>query len=176
MKSSPFTKFGESSRPRCDSCCPICKALCIEAANHDTRITPHDAIHQPAGIVGVSYRVGSDLPDQIPNSLIATTCSQRYALDRSFYPNPDSEESYSFEEFFMVFPGWKNPLINEDVPLRQYIFAQYNDEIAEQYHQEPCVEIPRNYYRDLWAVKKQLEMDTQTLNLEIEEHLGMFRF
>ena len=176
MKSSPFTKFGESSRPRCDSCCPICKALCIEAANHDTRITPHNAIHQPAGIVGVSYRVGSDLPDQIPNSLIATTCSQRYALDRSFYPNPDSEESYSFEEFFMVFPGWKNPLINEDVPLRQYIFAQYNDEIAEQYHMEPCVEIPRNYYRDLWAIKKQLEMDTQTLNLEIGEHLGIFRF
>ncbi|XP_046444357.1 verrucotoxin subunit beta-like [Daphnia pulex] len=28
MKSSPFSKFGESARPRCDACCPICKALC----------------------------------------------------------------------------------------------------------------------------------------------------
>lgn len=176
MKSSPFTKFGESSRPRCDSYCPICKALCIEAANHDTRITPHNAIHQPAGIVGVSYHGGSHLTEQIPNSLIPATCSQRYALDRSFYPNRDSEKSYSFKDFSRVFPGWKNPLINEDVPLREYIFAKFNDEIAKRYHMKPCFEIPQNYYRDLWAIKKQLEMDTQTLNLAIGEHLGIFRF
>lgn len=115
MKSSPFSKFGELARPRCDACCPICKALCIEATNHDTRITPHNAIHQPAGIVGVAYREDPDgrsnYPDQLPDSLIPMTCSQRYALNRSFYLN--SDELYYFRDFARVFPGWKEPLIKK---------------------------------------------------------------
>jgi hypothetical protein len=167
MKSSPFSKFGESARPRCDACCPICKALCIEATNHDTRITPHNAIHQPAGIVGVTYRGDPDglrnLPEQIPNSLIPTTCSQRYALNRSFYLNGD--ELYHFRDFAKVFPGWKEPLINEGLPLREYIFATYNKEIAKVYHKVPCCEIPRNYFRDFWDVEEQLKMDPQMMSI-----------
>jgi hypothetical protein len=43
--------------PRCDATCPMCKSLCIEAANHDTGLRPHNAIHQPGGIAGVHLEI-----------------------------------------------------------------------------------------------------------------------
>jgi hypothetical protein len=43
--------------PRCDAICPMCENLCVEAANHDTDLRPHNAIHQPGGIAGVHLEI-----------------------------------------------------------------------------------------------------------------------
>jgi hypothetical protein len=129
----------------------MCKSLCIEAANHDTKEKPHDAIHQPKGVAGLSYR-GSE-------KLVPTTCSESYEKDRVFYLSKDDTVEYKFRDFATVFPGWKDPRINEELPLREYILATYNKEIAKKYNLKPADDIPASYSRDLSSIKEQLKRD-----------------
>jgi hypothetical protein len=35
-------------------------------------------------------------------------------------------------DFAEVFTGWQDPRINEELPLRDYISAEYNNEIAQK--------------------------------------------
>ena len=146
-----ITLNDKAALPRCDECCRICKSLCIEAANHDTKEKPHDAIHQPDGIAGSHY-YGSD-------KLSSKTCSQSYEQDHLFYLDGDYTVSYKYRDFATVFPGWKDPRINEELPLREYIMATYNEEIAKKYKVKPADDIPASYSRDLSSIKKQLERD-----------------
>ena len=139
--------------PRCDTYCPVCGSLCIEAANHDVKLKPHDAIHQPGGVAGVHYKESGKLD--------ATTCGQSFEDDRSFFMNKDDTVPYSFREFSNIFPGWKDPRINEELPLREYVFATYNEDIAKKYDALPCSEIPHQYFRDLSAIIKQLKRDIE---------------
>ena len=139
--------------PRCDTYCPVCGSLCIEAANHDVKLKPHDAIHQPGGVAGVHYKESGKLD--------ATTCGQSFEDDRSFFMNKDDTVPYSFREFSNIFPGWKEPRINEELPLREYVFATYNEDIAKKYDALPCSEIPHQYFRDLSAIIKQLKRDIE---------------
>jgi hypothetical protein len=141
----------EAALPRCDECCPICKSLCIKAANHDTKEKAHDAIHQPSGVVGFHY-IDS-------KKLFSTTCSQSYEKDGGFYLNGDYTVEYKYRDFATVFPGWKDPRINEELPLREYILATYNKEIAKKYNLKPADDIPASYSRDLSSIKEQLKRD-----------------
>jgi hypothetical protein len=47
--------------PRCDTYCPCCSSLCIEAINHNTADIPHDSVHQPSGVVGVHGKDNEEL-------------------------------------------------------------------------------------------------------------------
>jgi hypothetical protein len=140
--------------PRCDAYCTMCNSLCIEAANHDTKLTPHDAIHQPAGIAGVHCSKSLELS--------STTCSQSYEQNETFrLPNEDENVIHKFRDYAKVVNGWKDPRINEELPLREYILAKYNEYIAQKYGLKPCPEIPPNYFRDLPTIKRQLQREIQ---------------
>jgi hypothetical protein len=142
----------KAALPRCDAFCRMCKSLCIEPANHDTEDRPHDAVHQPGGVAGLSYRHTDDL--------VHTTCHQSYEKDGSFYLDGDYTVEYPYRDYAKVFPGWKDPRINEELPLREYILATYNNEIAQKYNKKPATEIPPNYSsRFLYDIKEQLERD-----------------
>jgi hypothetical protein len=56
-------------------------------------------------------------------------------------------------------PGWKDPRINEELTLREYIFATYNEEIAKKYEKKPCANVPAKYFRDLSTIREQLKRD-----------------
>jgi hypothetical protein len=136
--------------PRCDAYCTLCSSLCIEAANHDTSLTPHDAIHQPVGITGLKNV--DDL------TIDSETCSDCYQKDWSFRLSNTSEWQ-KYRDYAKVFPGWKNPRTNEESPLREYIFATYNEEIAKKYKKKPCANVPAKYFRDLSTIREQLKRD-----------------
>ncbi|XP_046439459.1 uncharacterized protein LOC124190679 [Daphnia pulex] len=138
----------KAALPRCDAFCQLCKSLCIEAANHDTQDRPHDAVHQPGGVAGLSY-IHTD-------ELVHMTCSQSYEDDRTFQLD-DSTVSYLYREYAKVFPGWRNPRINEELPLREYILTTYNNEIAKKYNEKPSTQIPPS--RTLSDIKEQLERE-----------------
>jgi hypothetical protein len=145
----------KAALPRCDAICRSCESLCIEAANHDTQDTPHDTIHQPGGVAGLSCAGTEELNHR--------TCHQSYEEDGSFHLNNDLTVSYRYRDYAKVFPGWKDPRINEELPLREYILATYNKEIAEKYNLKPSTKIPPSYSsRTLSEIKEQLKRDTDT--------------
>ena len=141
-----------AAMPRCDACCPLCKSLCIEVANHDTTHKPHDAIHQPGGIAGVYYRE--------TGTLVATTCSESFINDEGFYKYRDDPVVHKYRDFSKVYPEWMDPKINEQMQLRQYILAIYNEDIANKYGFKPCTNIPAHFFRDLISIRENLKKDT----------------
>jgi hypothetical protein len=137
--------------PRCDAHCPNCFSLCIEVFNHDTKHRPHDAIHQPGGVAGQRCRD--------TDKLVHTTCSQNYEADHGFYLHKEDTVAKKYRDFSKVYPEWKDPRINEESPLREYILATYNNKIAEKYGRKPCPNVPVSYFRVLSTIKEQLNMD-----------------
>jgi hypothetical protein len=56
--------------------------------------------------------------------------------------------------------GKNDPRIKEELPLREYILATYNNEIAEKYNLKHSTEIPSSYFsRTLSSVKEQLKRE-----------------
>jgi hypothetical protein len=140
----------KAALPRCDAFCHMCKSLCIESANHDIQDRPHDAVHQPGGVAGQCYMHTEELNHR--------TCSQSYEEEHSFYLNGDLTVAYPYRDYAKVFSGWKDPRINEELPLRQYILATYNNEIAEHYDVKSSTKIPPSYSsRTLSDIKGELE-------------------
>ena len=142
-----------STRPRCTVCCRLCKSLCIKPANHDPENDKHDAIHQPGGIAGFHYTKIDTLSE--------TTCNQDFEQDGTFYLDGNYSVPYKFRNFDKVFPGWENPRICQDLPLREYILANYNEVIASKYNLKPCTNIPPKYRsRKLEYIRQELERET----------------
>jgi hypothetical protein len=139
--------------PRCDAICPMCYSVCIEAANHDTGLRPHDTIHQPGGIAGFH----SDRTKE----LAAETCSQEYECNGTFRTKRTGETVHKFRDFANIFPGWNNPRINEELPLREYIMATYNQDIAKMHNFKPCPDVPARYFRNLTTIKEQLRREIE---------------
>ncbi len=139
-----------ASLPRCDAICPMCKSFCIEAANHDTGLRPHNAIHQPGGIAGVCHAESK--------KLAAITCSEAYKLQAAFRID---DKIYKYVDFAKIFPGWNNPRIKEELPICEYILATYNQDIAKMYDLKPCSKIPAKYFRDLTTIKEQLKREIE---------------
>jgi len=52
----------------------------------------------------------------------------------------------------------------EHLPLREYILAEYNEQIAEYYMVEPCVDIPPEYHHNLGSIRLQLKEKTNGWN------------
>jgi hypothetical protein len=94
------------------------------------------------------------------DELVHRTCHQSYEENGSFHLNNDLTVSYRYRDYAKVFPGWKDPRINEELPLRKYILATYNKEIAQKYNKKPSTQIPSSYSsRTLSSIKEQLERD-----------------
>jgi hypothetical protein len=68
------------------------------------------------------------------------TCSQSYEEDRTFHLD-DYTVAY-YRDYAKVFPEWKDPRINEKLPLCEYILATYNKEIAKKYNEKLSTQIP----------------------------------
>ena len=51
-----------------------------------------------------------------------------------------------------------NPYL-ERLPLREYIFANYQDDIAKKYETKPCIDIPSDYCHDLEAIRRDLKRE-----------------
>jgi hypothetical protein len=62
-----------------------------------------------------------------------------------------------YKEFAKEFPEWKDPKIKEESPLREYILATYNKELAAKYDVKPCPDVPASYFRVLSTIKEQLK-------------------
>ena len=79
---------------------------------------------------------------------------------RSILPKRRFDCRFSlYRDYAKVFPGWKDPRINEELTLREYIFATYNEEIAKKYEKKPCANVPAKYFRDLSTIREQLKRD-----------------
>ena len=143
----------QAALPRCDVSCRLCESLCIEPANHDIKQQPHDAIHQPGGVAGTHF-----IKTQ---KLSSMTCSQSFEQDGKFHLGSGDKNNvtYKYRDYDKVFPGWKNPRIHEELPVREYILATYNEDIAIKYNLKPAKDIPASYYRDLSSIKEQLKRE-----------------
>ena len=73
--------------------------------------------------------------------------------------NSDYTVKYKFRDYAKVFRGWKDPRINDELPLREYILATYNKQIAEKYSVKHSSHIPASYFRDLSTIKEKLETE-----------------
>lgn len=139
--------------PRCGASCRLCGSLCIETADHDTNLRPHDAIHQPAGVAGIHCSKS--------RTLFSETCSQSYECDATFRIHENDQQVFKYRNFDKVFPGWKNPRINEELPVREYILATHNEDLAKKYKMKPCADISSSFFRSLATVKEQLKRELQ---------------
>ena len=54
-----------------------------------------------------------------------TTCSQEYEEDGTICFGEEDTVGKKYKEFAKEFPGWKDPKIKEESPLREYILATY---------------------------------------------------
>lgn len=48
----------------------------------------------------------------------------------------------------------------EHRPLREYIFANYNEDIAIKYQRKPCIDIPSGYNHNLDNIRLELQGKT----------------
>ena len=94
---------------------------------------------------------------QRTDQLKQTTCSQRYEEDGTIFFGDADTVGKKYKEFAKEFPGWKDPKIKEESPLREYIVATYNKEIAAKYGVQPCPDVPASYFRVLSTIKEQLK-------------------
>ena len=141
------------ARPRCKVTCPQCGSLCIHPAGHQTLVVKHDTYHQPGGITGVCWR--SEIKNKLSGTLCQETCSMQLEKIGSIsLPNGEKRKS---KDFSKEFPKWMPPKLTDRLPLREYILANYKEEIAKKYKCKPCVNIPEDYYHDIEAIRLDLQ-------------------
>jgi hypothetical protein len=110
------------------------------------------AVHQPGEVAGVRYTRTKQLDHK--------TCSQSYEEDGKFHLDNDLTVDYPYRDYAKVFSGWKDPRINENSPLREYILTTYNKEIAKKYNVKLSTQIPSSYSsRTLSSIKEQLQRE-----------------
>ena len=146
------------ARPRCKIACPRCNSLCIHPANHDTTIKKHDTFHQPGGLAGAHWT--EEHPKEIFRlTLCHQTCSEHFVENNKFIIwNGDKKESHFYRDFAKVYSDWMEPKLDERLPLREYIFAKYQEELAHKYEVKECIEIPSAYSNhDLETIRLNLE-------------------
>ena len=67
--------------------------------------------------------------------MVLETCPQLVAENRSFYPNPDSEETHPYRTCEEIYPKWH---IKEDASQEislywKYVVAKFKKELAKLY-------------------------------------------
>ncbi|KDO19247.1 hypothetical protein SPRG_15121 [Saprolegnia parasitica CBS 223.65] len=157
--------------PRCGKPCPRCKCPCTKALGHafrkkDTKApsrasskkatrghvsttednTLHDTYHQPGGLVG-GYCVDT-------KQLYALSCAA-CVVENDYMVLSSGNRPYT--DFPKVYRGWALPRVTKFLPLREYIFANCQPELARNHNMLQCATIPASYAHDLGDIEKQLE-------------------
>ena len=140
------------ARPRCNAACPLCASLCIHPENHDTAVK-HDTFHQTGGLIG-SFWNSEVRKVELRDTLCRETCSMHLSNKDEFFFDG---EWRSFNDFSLVYPQWMEPKFMERLPLREYIFANYQEDIVKKYDCKPCIDIPLDYYHDLETIRSDLK-------------------
>jgi len=140
------------TRPRCQASCPHCEALCIHPVNHDISTVKHDTFHQPGGLAGVTWTRHEN--QSFVDTLCEENCTQSYFEDY-YFDSPGGEQSY--QDFDKVYPEWMNPKLMDRLPLREYIFANYQKALANIHEAKKCLNIPADYQHDLETIRRDLE-------------------
>lgn len=135
-------------RARCGTPCPICRCPCTRTRGHDidgeSEDRRHDTHHQPIGLVG-GYLVET-------NELMAPTCCN----DNYRFKHTDGEW-YSYSKFGEVFNDWCQPTQRFPLPLREYIFFNYQDELVLASNGKiACSDLPTSYDRSLKDIEANL--------------------
>ena len=134
-------------RLHCHVVMPIARSVAVCASSRPITTQPSDRMTlfiNQGGLVGIYSRS--------KRKLVHISCSQSCEMDGKFNPDTNSTVSRKYTEFAEVYPGWKVPRINEEIPIRQYILATYNKDIAKKYKLKPCSKIPSAYFRDLLTI------------------------
>ena len=149
----------EVTRPRCKVTCPHCESLCIKPSNHDTSTVKHDTYHQPVGLSGVCWHSTCSEVDK-RDRLCEKSCTKHREDDDLFLKDGDWKKYINFSQ---EYPEWMDPKLVERLPLREYIFANYQKEIVKKYKEvkesKESITIPADYYRDLEKIRSDLKRD-----------------
>ena len=145
----------EGARPRCNEACPLCKSLCILPLGHGS-VKKHETFHQPQGLTGWRWVTHSN-PAKVDT---LCTCSCTEGDSRFWY----KKQWYSKRDFVTLFPDWMEPMFTEQFPLREYIFATFNERIALYYAAKPCLDIPAEYHHNLENIRANLLEKTNSAN------------
>ncbi|EQC40123.1 hypothetical protein SDRG_02774 [Saprolegnia diclina VS20] len=133
--------------PRCGAPCPRCRCPCTKAMGHAS--TKHDALHdtyhQPEGLVGV-YTLRS-------HELVYRSCATCVVDDIGMY---FASGSRPYKEFEDVYPGWALPRVTKFLPLREYVFAQCQSELSQQFNKLKCTTIPASYSHNLEDIEDDI--------------------
>ncbi|OQR80483.1 hypothetical protein THRCLA_12035 [Thraustotheca clavata] len=137
--------------PRCGQPCPMCGCPCTKGIDHvsssENDEIPHDTYHQPSGLSGTFW--------SISNELVGKNCVQCTIDDDTIKLNDDKK--FPYKEFNKAFPSWAVPTDQDRLPLREYIFAQYQDELADLYNKPKCPSIPHEYSHDIDDIARRID-------------------
>ena len=116
-----------SARERCSEPCPHCKMLCIHPSGHENESSDqarlHDTHHQPSGICGWRWERSEELTDRS-----CTECVENN--DRFRFGGGDW---IPYKDFCVKYPSWALPCTKKQQKLREYIFANYQDELVTKF-------------------------------------------
>ena len=91
------------------------------------------------------------------DTLCHESCAMHLKNDGSFLLSNDDRERKYYRDFDKVYPEWMLPKLMERLPLREYIFANYQKALAKKYKLKKCLDIPPDYHHDLKTIRRDLE-------------------
>lgn len=145
----------ETVKMRCSEPCPLCKMPCKRDLDHinssDDSVRRHDCDHQPAGLGGVGWEK-ADRPGYL--QLTHKSCSNHVTDDDQF---EKEGKWYPLKTFANHYP-WLTPRLTTETlhKVRQYIFYNYQRQLATYYSLLPCSDIPPTFNHELSTLKLSL--------------------
>ncbi|EQC39654.1 hypothetical protein SDRG_03083 [Saprolegnia diclina VS20] len=142
--------FGSANgvMPRCGKPCPMCKCPCTKALGHvSSEDRSHDTHHQPQGLVG-TYEY------EPLHYLVVDSCPTSVEKDADIVFRDGTRHRY--REFDKAFPDWAIPRVTQPLPLREYIFAKYQKQLAIKFKRPASIDIPPSYRHDLRNLERQI--------------------
>ena len=150
----------EAVKMRCSHPCPLCKMPCKRVSGHAVvslyeNEKRHDCDHQPGGLGGthwadeVAYKAQQLCYESCSNHVAA---GNRFRKDGVFYPYVEFDKHYLW-----LAPRATTEAMHE---VRQYIFYNYQQELAGYYNRLPCSNIPLSFNRELSALRANLNQIT----------------
>ncbi|CAF4537915.1 unnamed protein product [Rotaria sp. Silwood2] len=137
-------KKNEAVKMRCNEPCPMCKMPCKRSSGHTSSLDEnerrHDCDHQSGGLGGTHW---ADDVESKARELCYESCSNHVAAGNRFQKDGIY---YPYSEFAQHYP-WLTPQSTTEVmhEVRQYIFYNYQKELATYYNYLPCSNIPASF-------------------------------
>ncbi|KAF1315944.1 hypothetical protein FI667_g15750, partial [Globisporangium splendens] len=136
--------------PRCGEPCPMCRCPCTEYYGHEGSEFDkcHDSYHQPSGLRGCHEFTTKELDHR--------SCAVQVKEKRRFLRE---DKWIKFSDFHVIFPDWKLPVVKRPLPLREYIFMRYQDDLVRESSgcYKACTAIPSSYNHSLQEIKDQIK-------------------